>query len=104
MMCNRYLSLIDAIRMKLLFNPFSSQKDKTYDLFILHEFFNVRLRIYILYRIHIFRAFLFKNHCTFSLKKYLLKHLKVLKSIKRDLLQGPTINHLSLPGTTHQPS
>jgi len=69
MMCNGYLSLIDAIRMKLFFNSFSLQKDKTYDLFILHESFNIRFRIYILYRIHIFRAFLFKISLHFLSKK-----------------------------------
>ena len=93
--------LIDAIKRKLLFCPSPLQKNKTRGLYIytlrilqtrgLKSLFSITC---------IFLEHLFlKYYCTLSLKIYLVKHLKVFKYIKEDLLYVPATSYLGLPAT-----
>jgi hypothetical protein len=55
-----------------------------------------RFSIYIIYIIFIFKVSLKKYHCLFSKTIYLLKHQRVSKFMKRELLQ--------ILSTSHRPS
>jgi len=86
-MCKRYLSLIDIIKKKLFSSSFSTQKDKTHEIYIPYESFKLEVQnlhslLYIYIYIYILEHRSLKDYCIFFLKKYLFKHLRVFKFFK----------------------
>jgi len=81
---------------KYLMNPSSSR----FTISILC-YTHTHTQIYIYIYIYIPKHFSLKYHCTRYLKRYLLEHIKVPKSIKENLSQTSTCRHFGLLSTSH---
>ena len=88
---------------KYLMNPSSSRFTISILCYTHTQYSQVNIFIYIYIYIYIYipKHFSLKYHCTRYLKRYLLEHIKVPKSIKENLSQTSTCTHFGLLSTSH---